>query len=270
MTHQRSNTMTIRTFWKRFILPATFLGIAFMAYDLRAQAIYLNHDYGSVDAAKVDQAAWSIRQRTDMAMSIAGTTTTQCGQNLISVRYAGIAEWAAANAGSAYAFTANCANNQQMQVVWSPYVPMHVNGLRHELSHAAGCWQHLPFNTYNVMHPVGSAEFLTVSDTDCIINGAFWPLGTVDKCFVEVGATLGMYIPSVSGLQVWLGYQGMIGGQHTWTETRRVATGLSCPGNALSGSVVEFDDVRSYSLGYLTYVRIRNTVGTTWVLEAAR
>jgi len=264
---RRHRTCTrIALVWSCGWLMASCLMLADLA---KGQAIYLNHDYGAVDPVIVDKAAWSIRQRADMAIGIAGTSTTACG-NPITVRYAGIAEWAAINApAGAYAVTANCPTSPQKQVVWSPYSAMNVNGLRHELSHAAGCSQHL-FSTDNVMHAAGSAEFLTASDVDCIINSAFWPLGTVDRCFVEVGAAFDMYIPSVSGLQVWLGYQGIVGGQHTWTETRRRVTGLGCPGNALSGSAVTFDDVRGYGMPALAYARLRHLGGVTWILEAAR
>ena len=97
-------------------------------------------------------------------------------------------------------------------------------------------------------------------------SGAFWPMGVIDKCFAEVAPNLDMYIPGIAGLQVWMAYRG----NNTWVETARRSSTLPCPGNALSGPVATFDDVRGYSLGNLSYVRIRNTGGPTWVLEAAR
>jgi hypothetical protein len=239
-----------------------------MLADLaRAQSIYLDHSYGTVDAAMVNEASWIFRERFGMGMDIAGTTTTGCGSNRISVRYASIVEWAAANppSSSAYAFSAYCDNPQQMQVIWSPYVPMHVNGLRHEFGHAAGCYRHLPFFASNVMHAAGSAQFLTVSDMECVLAGAFWPAGEVDRCFVEVGFDLSMYIPGIAGLQVWMAYRG----NNTWVERARRASTLSCPGNALAGPVATFDDIRRYGLVPLSYARLRES-GGVWTLEAAR
>jgi hypothetical protein len=239
-----------------------------MLADLaRAQSIYLDHSYGTVLQGVVTEASWIFRERFGLGMDIVGTTISGCGSNRISVRYASIVEWAAANppSSSAYAFSAYCDNPQQMQVIWSPYLPMHVNGLRHEFGHAAGCYRHLPFFASNVMHAAGSAQFLTVSDMECVQSGAFWPMGEIDRCFVEVGSDLSMYIPGIAGLQVWMAYQGAM----QWALTASRASNLSCPGNALSGSVATFDDVRGYGLVPLSFVRLRN-IGTTWTLEAAR
>ena len=263
---RRHRTCTrIALVWSCGWLLASCLMLADLA---RAQSIYLDYSYGTVDAAMVNEASWIFRERFGMGMDTAGATTTGCGSNRISVRYASIVEWAAANppSSSAYAFAAYCDNPQQMQVIWSPFTPMHVNGLRHEFGHAAGCYRHLPFFASNVMHSAGSAQFLTVSDMECVLAGAFWPVGVIDKCFVEVAPNLDMYIPSIAGLQVWLTYQGAM----QWTLAASRATSLSCPGNALSGPVATFDDVRGYGLVPLSFVRLRNTGGTTWTLEAAR
>lgn len=261
----RRTCSRIALVWSCGWLMASCLMLADLA---RAQSIYLDHSYGTVDAAMVNEASWIFRERFSMGMDTAGTTTAGCGSNRISVRYASIVEWAAANppSSSAYAFAAYCDNPQQMQVIWSPYVPMHVNGLRHEFGHAAGCYRHLPFFNSNVMHAAGSAQFLTVSDMECVQSGAFWPMGEIDRCFVEVGSDLSMYIPSIAGLQVWLTYQGAM----QWTLAASRATSLSCPGNALSGPVATFDDIRGYGMPALTYARLRHLGGVIWILEAAR
>jgi len=246
-------------------IASVLLMAALWPHFASGQAIYLNHNGGTVDPDLVNEASWSIRERTGMGLDIAGTSTTACG-NPITVRFASVSEWAAINKPSyAKAVTANCPVSPQKQVVLSPWDAPAVNTIRHELGHAAGCWKELS-GPENAMYSQVPAEFMTVADIDCIVAGAFWPLGMADRCFVEVGATMNMYIPSIAGLEVWLTYQG----NYTWAVSRSKASTLHCSGNALSGSVATFDDVRGYSLGSLTYVRIRNTTGGLWVLEAAR
>jgi hypothetical protein len=235
-----------------------------MLADLaRAQSIYINNNYGAINQAVVNEASWIFRERFSMGMDTVGTTTAVC-QSPISVRLAGVAEWAAVGT-TRDAVTTNCSLPLRYQIVWSPWVAITVRVMRHEMGHAAGCWQELPADALNVMHPNATATFLNVADMDCITASNRWPMGVVDKCFVEVATNLDMYIPGISGLQVWLTYQGAM----QWALAASRATSLSCPGNALSGPVATFDDVRGYGIVPLSFVRLRNT-GTTWTLEAAR
>ena len=258
---KRHRTCTrVAIVWSCGWLMASCLMLADLA---RAQSIYLDHRYGTVDAAMVDEASWIFRERFGMGMGIVGTTTAVC-QSPISVRLAGVAEWAAVGT-TRDAVTTNCSLPLRYQIVWSPWVAITVRVMRHEMGHAAGCWQELPADALNVMHPNATATFLNVADMDCITASNRGPMGVVDKCFVEVASNLDMYIPSIAGLQVWLTYQGAM----QWTLAASRATSLSCPGNALSGPVATFDDVRGYGLVPLSFVRLRNT-GTTWTLEAAR
>jgi len=269
-------TRRLCTMLAKVLIALTWLGVvAIVALPAHGQDIYINDAYGVVPRSVVNAASWGFRERLGMLdLSIRGTTATACDPDSISVRYASIPEWLALFPATttAFAITDDCdQSGRAMQIIWSPYKPMTAIGLQHEIGHALGCYSHLNLFTNNAMHAVGAAEILTAADVVCVLGGTDWPIGTVDQCFVSLGATWDMYVPGIEGLQVWLAYKGIntSTGQHTWQETTRRTSSLKCPGNDLRGNTVVFDDVRAYGLTSLTYARLRN-VGAYWTLEAAR
>ena len=115
---------------------------------------------------------------------------------------------------------------------------------------------------------------VTQHDADYVLASPDWPTPNPPSyCHTELADDMTLHVPELAGRRYTLVYQGQVAGQHAWKIEYNYANYSSkgCTAATLSqnGTVAELFDVRSRTMGNLTYARLRES-GGLWRLEAAR